>query len=83
LHDRVWDVRTGKTVITIKLRKSGYLFLAWSPGDTNILAAVHQDSETYFVDIQKQKALKTLPCRSQVHPLEPTDQPEKLVNPHN
>jgi hypothetical protein len=72
----VWDVRTGKTVISIKLRKSGYLFLAWSPGDTNILAAVHQDSETYFVDIQKQKALKTLPGRSQV--LAP-----KVSKPHN
>jgi len=63
--NRIWDVRTGKVVTTIKLRKSGYLFLAWSPGDPNILAAVHQDSETFFVDIQKQKSLKTLSSRSE------------------
>lgn len=62
---KIWDVRTGKVVTTIKLRKSGYLFLAWSPGDPNILAAVHQDSETFFVDIQKQKSLKTLSSRSE------------------
>lgn len=60
---KVWDVRTGKAITVIKLRKSGYLFLAWSPGDPNTLAAVHQDSETFFVDIKKEKAVKSLPSR--------------------
>lgn len=65
-------MRTGKVIITTKLRKSGYLFLAWSPGDPNTLAAVHQDSETFFVDIQKQRATRSLPSRSErVNSLEP------------
>ena len=65
---RVWDVRSGKAASTSKLKKSAFLFLAWNPGDPNIIAAVQQDSETYFVDIQKQKVIKTLPSKLQACP---------------
>lgn len=64
-HRRVWDVRTSKAVSSTKLKRNAFLFLAWNPGSPNIVAAVQQDSETFFVDVSKQKVLKTLPSRLQ------------------
>ena len=63
----MWDVRTGKPASTTKLKKSAFLFLAWNPAKPSILAAVQQDSETFFIDVQKQSIFKTLPSRLQVH----------------
>ena len=63
---RIWDVRTSKVASTTKLKKSAFLFLAWNPASPNILAAVQQNSETFFVDVQKQRVFKTLPSTVQV-----------------
>ena len=57
---RLWDVRSNKVGYTTKVKRSGYLYLAWNPAIPDILAAVHQDNEIVFVDARAQKILATL-----------------------
>ena len=66
LMGRLWDVRSSKVSASIKMKEQAFLFLAWSPGDPNIVATVQKDSDVYFIDLRKQKVLKmqTLHCCS-------------------
>ena len=57
---RLWDVRSSKVSASIKMKEQAFLFLAWSPGDPNIVATVQQESNVYFIDLRKQKVLKVL-----------------------
>lgn len=64
---RLWDVRTSKASATVKLKKSDFLFLAWNPGQPEIVAAVHEDNEIFFIDLRKQRVLKTMASKGQVN----------------
>ena len=53
-------MRASKVSASIKMKEQAFLFLAWSPGDPNIVATVQKDSDVYFIDLRKQKVLKVL-----------------------
>ena len=65
---RLWDMRTSKVAYTTKLKRNGYMYLAWNPARPDILAAVSQESEIAFMDARSQKVLATLPSVKEVLP---------------
>ena len=60
---RVWDLRTGKSIMTLQGHVKGIMSLDFSPNGF-LLASGSEDHAARLWDLRKRKCIYTLPCHS-------------------